>query len=51
MHVENNLVKFWYGILFWDEIYYDQVPYIFQTAYQFGPLDFYDPEFYVSRKA
>ena len=43
-------MKFLYGILFWDEIYYPKVPYVFQTANQFGPLDFYDGDFYYHRK-
>lgn len=50
LHVENNLMKFLYGILFWDEIYYSKVPYVFQTAYQFGPLDFHDGDFFMARK-
>jgi Fanconi-associated nuclease 1 len=29
LHVENNLMKFLYGVLFWDEIYYPKVAYVF----------------------
>jgi hypothetical protein len=29
LHVENNLMKFLYGVLFWDEIYYSKIPYVF----------------------
>ena len=43
-------MKFLYGVLFWDEIYYPKVAYVFQTPYQFGPLDFYDGDFYKNRK-
>ncbi len=34
----------------WDEIFYDKIPYIFQSPYQFGPLDLNEPEFYKMRK-
>jgi hypothetical protein len=44
------MMKFYYGVLMWDEIFFDKLPYVFQTPYQFGPLDFNEPEFYTSRK-
>lgn len=50
LHVENNLMRYYLGILLWDEIFFDRVPHVFQTPYQFGPLDFEYPEFYESRK-
>jgi hypothetical protein len=50
LHVENLLMKHYFGVLMWDEIFYDKVPFVFQTAYQFGPLDMNEPEFYASRK-
>lgn len=34
----------------WDEIFYDKIDYVFQTPFQFGPLDFNEPEFYTTRK-
>lgn len=43
-------MKHLYGIIMWDEIFYDQLPYIFQSPYQFGPLDLNEPEFYKMRK-
>lgn len=43
-------MKYLFGVLFWDEIYNSEVPYVFQTAYQFGPLDFGDASFYRARK-
>ena len=43
-------MKFYFGVLMWDEIFFDKLPYVFQTPYQFGPLDFNEPEFYTSRK-
>ena len=43
-------MKILYGVLFWEEIYYSKVPYVWQSAYQFGPLDFYDGDFYLARK-
>jgi Fanconi-associated nuclease 1 len=48
--VENLLMRHYYGIFFWEEIFYDRIPFVFQTPYQFGPLDFNEPEFYHSRK-
>ena len=48
--MENSLAKHLYGVMMWDEIYYDKIPHVFQTQYQFGPLDFYEPEFYLRRK-
>ncbi len=33
LHVENTLVKHLYGIMMWDEIYYDKVSHVFQTPY------------------
>jgi len=33
MHSENNLAKFLFGVLLWDEIYHEEVPYVFQTPY------------------
>jgi hypothetical protein len=43
-------MKFLFGILMWEEIFHDKIPYVFQTPFQFGPLDFSEPEFYRSRK-
>lgn len=45
-HVENSLMKYMYGIMMWDEIFNDNIPYVFQTPFQFQPLDFDYPEFY-----
>lgn len=50
LHVENLLMKHYFGVLMWDEIFYDKVPFVFQTPYQFGPLDMNEPEFYIQRK-
>lgn len=50
LHVENTLMKHMFGVMMWDEIYYDKIPYVFQTPYQLGPLDFKEPEFYFMRK-
>ena len=33
LHVENALVKLLYGVMMWDEIYYDNVSHVFQTPY------------------
>jgi hypothetical protein len=29
LHVENLLMKHFFGVLMWDEIFYDKVPYVF----------------------
>ena len=51
LHVENTLFKTYYGLLFWEQIYFEKVDFVFQTPYQFGPLDFGYREFYQSRKS
>ena len=51
LHVENTLFKAYYGLLFWEQIYFEKVDYVYQTPYQFGPLDFGYREFYQSRKS
>jgi len=33
MHSENAFMKHLYGLLFWEVIYCDTVPYVFQTPY------------------
>jgi hypothetical protein len=33
LHVENMLMKHFFGVLLWDEIFYDKIPYVFQTPY------------------
>lgn len=43
-------MKQYYGVFFWEEIFYDKIPHVFQTPYQFGPLDFEYSEFYDTRK-
>jgi|LauGreDrversion4_2_1035121.scaffolds.fasta_scaffold54848_2 hypothetical protein len=50
MHCENSLGISIFGLLFWDQIYYDSVPYVFQTPYQAVPLDFGTADFYMQRK-
>ena len=50
LHVENTLMRNYLGIFLWDEIFNDKVDFVFQTPYQFSPLDFDHPEFYGSRK-
>jgi len=50
LHVENTLMKHYFGIIFWEEIFDDSIPFVFQTPYQFGPLDFNQPEFYDVRQ-
>lgn len=50
MHCENALGQTLFGLLFWDEIFFDKIPYVFQTPYQGRPLDFGTKDFYQQRK-
>jgi len=47
MHCENSLGMAYFGLLFWNEIFYDKIPYVFQTPYQAIPLDFGTKDFYI----
>eukprot|EP00347_Sterkiella_histriomuscorum_P004973 403358381 len=50
MHSENGLGTSYFGILMWNEIFYDKIPYVFQTPYQAAPLDFGTKDFYQQRQ-
>lgn len=50
VHGENLIILSLYTIFLWDEIFYDKIPFVFQTKYQEYPLDFYEKEFYIKRK-
>tara|TARA_B110000285_G_scaffold227407_1_gene288689 strand:- start:366 stop:665 length:300 start_codon:yes stop_codon:yes gene_type:complete len=50
MHCENALGKTFFGLLMWEIIYDDTIPYVFQSPYQSHPLDFGTKYFYHSRK-
>ena len=50
MHCENSFGKSLFGLLFWKIIYFDQIPYVFQSPYQSLPLDFGTKDFYNQRK-
>ena len=50
IHGENEVIPSLLNIFLWDCIYYDKIPYVFQSPYQSFPLDFFYPEFYTSRK-
>lgn len=50
MHCENSLGKTLFGLLMWDLVFDDTVPYVFQSPYQSCPLDFGTKYFYLSRK-
>ena len=50
MHCENSVGMTFFGLLFWKEIFYDEIPYVFQTPYQAAPLDFGSHDFYLQRK-
>lgn len=50
IHGENTILPALYNIFLWDIIYYDKVPYVFQSHYQIFPLDFFSEDFYNNRK-
>lgn len=50
IHGENEVIPSLLNVFLWDCIYYDNIPFVFQSPYQSFPLDFFYPEFYLSRK-
>lgn len=50
IHGEGSSVVTIFGLLFWDVIYYDELPDAFHTKYQGFPLDLHFDEFYLRRK-
>lgn len=50
MHAENSLGKTLFALLFWEIIFDESVPHVFQTPFQRCPLDFGSQSFYRSRK-
>lgn len=49
MHCENSLGKQFFGLMMWDVVFYDKVPYVFQSPFQAVPLDFGTKDFYLQR--
>lgn len=49
-HSENILLTSIYGILMWEYIFYDELPFVFQTTYQSAPLDYKSNDFFSSRE-
>ena len=47
---ENYIIPAIYFLLFWDEIFDDDIPLVFQSKYQSFPLDFFEKDFYINRK-
>eukprot|EP00343_Euplotes_focardii_P000757 CAMPEP_0205800506 /NCGR_PEP_ID=MMETSP0205-20121125/2169_1 /ASSEMBLY_ACC=CAM_ASM_000278 /TAXON_ID=36767 /ORGANISM="Euplotes focardii, Strain TN1" /LENGTH=98 /DNA_ID=CAMNT_0053063671 /DNA_START=41 /DNA_END=337 /DNA_ORIENTATION=+ len=50
IHSENGLGTTLFGLFFWDIIFDDTIPGVFQTPYQNGPLDYGSKEFYFRRE-
>jgi len=50
VHGENKILPCLYNLFLWDVIYFDKVPYVFQSSYQSYPLDFFSSDFYYNRK-
>ena len=51
VHGENFVIPALYFLLLWEDIYDDEVPLVFQSKYQAFPLDFFEKDFYINRKA
>lgn len=49
MHCENSLGTTIFGLLMWNVIFDDTVPYVFQSPFQSQPLDFGTKYFYLNR--
>jgi len=50
MHSENTLISFFAGIIFFQEIFYDEIADVFLSPHQIIPLDFYSNNFYSTRQ-
>lgn len=50
IHSENGLGMTLFGLFFWNQIFDDSVPGVFQTPYQLSPLDYGSKEFYYRRE-
>eukprot|EP01027_Heterolobosea_sp_BB2_P019476 GEZU01027349.1.p1 GENE.GEZU01027349.1~~GEZU01027349.1.p1 ORF type:complete len:556 (-),score=130.14 GEZU01027349.1:166-1833(-) len=50
IHCEGGVFRALFSLLFWDILFCDSVPYVFQTPYQDAPLDLNTDAFYSSRK-
>jgi Fanconi-associated nuclease 1 len=49
-HTESSIIFTLFGILFWDIIFDDSVPGVFNSTFQSGPLDLNTEYFYEARK-
>ena len=49
-HFEGRAIVSLFGLLFWDEIYNDQVPSLFYSKRQSYPLDLYFQDFFKNRE-
>ncbi|KAI8924684.1 hypothetical protein BC831DRAFT_464343 [Entophlyctis helioformis] len=51
LHSENSIVTTLFGVLFWDILFDDTVPGVFNSPFQSAPHDLYTEYFYEARKA
>ena len=49
-HSENSLLVSIFGVLMWEALFYDRVPYAFQSPFQSCALDFKSPQFFSLRQ-
>jgi fanconi-associated nuclease 1 len=50
IHSENGLGITLFGLLMWDQIFDNTVPGVFQSPFQYAPLDYTSQEFFFNRK-
>lgn len=50
LHSEGSILRFIYGLIFWDIIYDDTVPGVWNTTFQIAPLDYNSENFFHARK-
>lgn len=49
-HSENSIITTLFGLLFWDILFTDEIPGVFESPYQIAPLDLGTVYFYETRK-
>ncbi len=49
-HSENSIITTLFGLLFWDILFMDDIPGVFESPYQVSPLDLGTVYFYETRK-
>ncbi|KAK5667594.1 hypothetical protein QVD99_005712 [Batrachochytrium dendrobatidis] len=50
IHAENSIITTIFGILFWDILFDDSIPAVFNSPFQSAPLDLYTEYFFTARQ-